>query len=68
MMVNGYEIKQGADLRFADLQNADLQDANLRYANLQGADLQDADLQDADLRYVKGVKVTVTAVRSTRHE
>ena len=32
MNVNGYEIKQNADLRYADLQNADLRYANLDFS------------------------------------
>ena len=56
---NTYDIKagadlryanlQGANLRYADLQYANLQDANLRYADLQGADLQGANLHGANL-------------------
>lgn len=56
MKVKGYEIKQGANLRYVDLQYADLQYADLRYtnlrhANLRYANLRGADLRDADLRY-----------------
>ena len=39
MIVKGYEIKPGADLK----------GANLRDANLEGADLSDADLEGADV-------------------
>jgi hypothetical protein len=49
MIVNGYKIEPGADLRGADLQYANLLDANLLDANLQDANLQDANLQDANL-------------------
>ena len=41
MLVNGYEIKAGADLRGVDLRRADL----------RGVDLSDADLRGADLDY-----------------
>ena len=60
MIVNGYEIKPGADLRGADLiganliganlRGADLRGANLHEANLSGANLSGADLRGADLR------------------
>ena len=50
MIVNGYEIEPGADLRDADLRGADLHDAKLQYAKLQGADLRDAKLQGAKLQ------------------
>ena len=49
MVVNGYEIKPGADLRGADLEKADLEGADLRKANLRGANLYRANLQDANL-------------------
>ena len=49
-MVNGYEIKPGADLMYADLMRADLRGANLVHANLVHADLGGADLMRADLR------------------
>lgn len=59
MIVNGYEIKPGADLRGADLRGsnlcgarlwgADLRYANLTYADLRGADLGSAKLTDIDL-------------------
>jgi len=49
MIVNGREIKAGADLRGANLQDADLWRANLRGANLQGADLKGANLRSANL-------------------
>ena len=64
-MVNGYEIKPGADLRdadlmranlvrtdlmYADLMRADLRGANLVHANLVHADLGGANLMYADLR------------------
>ncbi len=53
-VVNGYEIKPGAnlrnaDLRFADLHSADLRNADLRGLNLKGADLRDANLAGAKL-------------------
>ena len=40
MIVNGYEIKPGADLRGAYLSYADLQGANLEDANLKGTILE----------------------------
>ena len=49
-MVNGYEIKPGADLMYADLMRADLRGANLVHANLVHADLGGANLMYADLR------------------
>ena len=64
-MVNGYQIKPGADMRGADLNGADLNGANLRgadlyiarlrgaglhRADLYGSDLRSSDLRDADLR------------------
>jgi len=63
MEVNGYEIKPGANLRYADLSYADLRDTNLQgadlrradlsYVNLQGTNLVGANLYDAILREVK---------------
>jgi hypothetical protein len=50
MKVNGYVIKQDADLRGADLESSYLIDADLRGANLRGANLKGAHLKDADLR------------------
>lgn len=50
MIANGYEIKQGADLRGANLYGANLRRANLREANLRRANLRGADLYGADLR------------------
>ena len=60
MIVNGYEIKPGADLRRAnlyganlygaDLYRADLSEAYLREANLSEAYLREANLSRADLR------------------
>ena len=49
MIINGYKIGRGADLKGANLKGANLQDADLRYANLQDADLRGADLRGADL-------------------
>ena len=49
MIVNGYKIEKGANLRYASLRYADLQGADLR-----GADLRDADLHGADLQGAKG--------------
>ena len=49
-LVNGYEIKPGANLWYADLWGADLRDTNLRGANLWDANLRDADLRGANLR------------------
>ena len=48
-VVNGYEIKPGANLRNADLMGANLRDADLRNADLMDANLRDADLRNADL-------------------
>jgi len=50
MEVNGYKIKDFANLRRANLRGANLRGANLRRANLRGANLQGADLRGADLR------------------
>lgn len=50
MIINGYKIGRGADLKGANLQDADLQDANLWGASLQGANLRGANLQSADLK------------------
>ena len=41
MIVNGWEIKPGADLKWAKLEGA-----NLRWVNLDGADLTDARIPD----------------------
>ena len=57
MIVNGYEIKPGANLWNADLWNADLKDAVLWGANLKDANLKGVYLKDADLR---GTNVTNT--------
>ena len=46
MIVNGYEIKEGANLRDADLRNANLWGADLRGADLRGANLWGADLMN----------------------
>ena len=43
-VVNGYEIKPGANLR-----NADLMGANLRDADLRNADLMDARVSDTTI-------------------
>ena len=53
-VVNGYEIKPGADLR----------DANLMYANLRDAYLVGADLRGADLMYANlwGARVSDTTI------
>ena len=51
MIVNGYEIKSGANLRSADLRDANLRDADLRGANLH----------DADLRGTKDLNTTIAA-------
>ena len=48
-MVNGYEIKPGADLMYADLMRADLRGADLRGADLVGADLRDARVSDTTI-------------------
>ena len=62
-VVNGYEIKPGANLRDANLSgadlhnahlsNADLRGADLSHANLSGAKLNDANLSDASLVFAK---------------
>ena len=49
MIVNGYRISPGADLRGADLTGADLSRAKLKGADLTGADLEEVDLYGADL-------------------
>lgn len=49
MIVNGYSIKAGANLRDADLQGADLRGADLQGADLEGAYLQGAYLEGANL-------------------
>ena len=48
-VVNGYEIKPGANLAGADLKGANLRGADLQNANLKGADLSGADLYNANL-------------------
>ena len=52
MIVNGYTIERGADLRGANLGGADLGGANLGGANLRGggANLRGVDLGGANLR------------------
>lgn len=50
MIVNGYEIKPGADLQGAYIPGANLAGANLAGANLEGANLRGADLEGADLQ------------------
>jgi len=50
MIVNGYEIKRGADLRGADLHGADMRGADLHGADMRGADLSGAGLRRASLR------------------
>jgi uncharacterized protein YjbI with pentapeptide repeats len=62
MNVNGYEIKPGADLRYANLEGANLEGACLLDANLKGACLVDANLVDVDLKgaNLKGAIVTGT--------
>ena len=47
MIVRGFKIEPGAELRDADLSGADLRDADLRDADLSGADLSGADLSGA---------------------
>ncbi len=54
MIVNGYTIEPGADLR-----GANLREANLRAADLRGADLRDANgLLQGDGDRMKHVKLT----------
>lgn len=60
MIIRGYKIESGANLRGADLNfsilrganlsGANLSDANLRMADLRGANLTGANLRGADLR------------------
>jgi hypothetical protein len=50
MKVNGYKIKNGANLYDANLRGANLYGADLRGADLYGADLRGANLYGADLR------------------
>jgi uncharacterized protein YjbI with pentapeptide repeats len=40
MIINGYEIKPGADLRYANLEGVDLFCEELQGANLEGANLK----------------------------
>ena len=49
MIINGYKIGPGANLREANLQGIDLRDANLRRIDLRGANLLSANLQRTDL-------------------
>ena len=77
MEVNGYNIKQGANLHGADLRGtnlhgADLRGANLREVNLEGADLRGANLreaylQDANLRgaNLRGANLRCASLRGT---
>jgi len=66
MIINGYEIKDGANLRgaglseanlsranlsWADLSSANLSEANLSWANLSRADLSEANLSRANLSW-----------------
>ena len=55
MIVRGYTIKPGADLRHANLSGADLTGANLSGADLSCAYLTGTDLSGANLR---GAKLT----------
>ena len=50
MILNGYEVNPGSDLRMANLEEANLEGANLRGANLEGANLRGANLWGANLR------------------
>jgi len=50
MIVKGYTIGPGANLKEANLKGAYLRGADLRGANLQGAYLMNANLWGADLR------------------
>jgi uncharacterized protein YjbI with pentapeptide repeats len=50
MLINGYEIKPGADLRGVNLSGADLSGANLSNANLQGANLGGTNLTGTRLK------------------
>lgn len=49
MHVNGYEIRDGAELSKANLSNANLSNANLSQANLDSANLSRSDLSYANL-------------------
>lgn len=62
MIVNGYEIKQGANLHCADLRGADLCHADLCHADLSGANLNEANLSGADLSgaYLRNTNLTNT--------
>ena len=67
MIVNGYEIQAGANLKDANLQGANLQGANLQGAYLRGADLRGADLKDAYLQgaNLKGAYLRGADLRGT---
>jgi len=52
MIINGYEIKPGANLRKAVLRGVNLCWADLRKVDLREVDLREADLREADLRRV----------------
>jgi uncharacterized protein YjbI with pentapeptide repeats len=54
MIVNGYEIRPGADLKGADFEGADLRgaslhEANAAWVNFEGAQLQGVNLEGANL-------------------
>ena len=54
MIINGYEIKPGANLSGADLSGANLRGADLSGANLRGANLSGANLRGAVLPFLIG--------------
>ncbi len=61
MIINGHEIKPGADLRGAKLKWSNLKGANLRGANLTEANLTGADLEGA---YLGGANVKGTILEN----
>jgi len=58
MKYRKYEIKPGANLRYANLRYANLKGANLSKANLKGANLTEADLKGANLEDILYSKET----------
>jgi len=61
MIINGYEIKDGANLRGAGLSEANLSRANLSWANLSSANLSEANLRGANLREANLIGATLPA-------
>ncbi len=65
-IVNGYEIKPGADLWYADLEGAYLQRANLEGANLTGTILEkknEVPQDDKDLK-IKELEDKLNALKA----